>query len=41
MARRVEEEMCSLGFNRVCSDEYGNVVGIVEGATPGPRLCSV
>ncbi len=38
VARRVEEEMRSLGFDRVWSDECGNVVGIVEGAAPGPTV---
>ena len=38
VARRVEEEMSALGFDRVWSDECGNVIGVVEGAMAGPTV---
>ena len=38
MAVRVREEMERLGFDRVTTDEAGNVVGVVEGRTDGPVL---
>lgn len=38
VARRVEEEMRSLGFDRVWSDGCGNVIGVVEGDAPGPTV---
>ncbi len=38
VARRVEEEMTALGFDRVWSDECGNVIGVVEGTAPGPTV---
>lgn len=31
-------EMTRLGFDRVWVDEYGSVIGVVEGAQPGPTL---
>ncbi|MCB0146844.1 MAG: YgeY family selenium metabolism-linked hydrolase, partial [Caldilineaceae bacterium] len=38
VAERVQEEMQALGFDRVWMDEYGSVVGIVEGAWPGKTV---
>ena len=38
VARRVEEEMVALGFDRVWRDECGNVIGVVEGAAAGPTV---
>ena len=38
MAARVREEMERLGFDRVTTDEAGNVVGVVEGRADGPVL---
>ncbi len=32
------DEMVKLGYDRVFRDEYGNVVGVVEGAQDGPSL---
>jgi putative selenium metabolism hydrolase len=38
VAKRVEEEMTSLGFDEVTLDEYGSVVGVINGAEPGSTL---
>lgn len=38
VARRVEEEMRAMGFDRVWSDECGNVIGVLEGAATGPTV---
>jgi len=38
VAGRVEEEMAALGYDRVWSDESGNVIGVVEGAAPGRTI---
>lgn len=38
VAERVKEEMALLGFDEVRMDRYGNVVGVVNGADPGPTL---
>jgi len=38
VADRVEEEMKALGFDKVELDEYGSVIGVVQGAEPGPTL---
>ena len=38
VAKRVKEEMLSLGYDRVYVDENGSVVGIVNGAMPGRTL---
>ena len=38
VARRIEAEMVALGFDRVWTDGVGNVVGVVEGAQPGPTI---
>ena len=38
VARRIEAEMVALGFDRVWTDEVGNVVGVLEGAQPGPTI---
>ena len=38
VSRRIEDEMKALGFDRVWKDSVGNVVGVVEGAQPGPTL---
>jgi putative selenium metabolism hydrolase len=38
VARRVEEEMRSLGFDAVSVDENGSVIGVIEGAEPGKTI---
>lgn len=38
VARRIEAEMTMLGFDSVRTDEIGNVIGILEGAQPGPTI---
>jgi putative selenium metabolism hydrolase len=38
VAKRVREEMVALGYDRVDVDEYGTVVGVIEGALPGKTL---
>lgn len=38
VARRTEAEMRSLDFDRVWTDEVGNVIGVMEGAQPGPTV---
>ena len=38
VSRRIEEEMTALGFDRVWTDSVGNVVGVLEGAEPGPTI---
>ncbi len=38
VSRRIEEEMTALGFDRVWTDSVGNVVGVLEGAQPGPTI---
>ncbi|MYH62945.1 MAG: M20/M25/M40 family metallo-hydrolase, partial [Caldilineaceae bacterium SB0675_bin_29] len=35
---RIWKEMTALGFDRVWTDRVGNVVGVVEGAQPGPTI---
>ncbi len=37
-AARVRQEMLALGFDSVREDEYGSVVGVIEGAQPGKTL---
>ena len=38
VARRVQDEMTALGFDRVWQDAYGSVVGVIEGREPGKTL---
>jgi putative selenium metabolism hydrolase len=38
VAKRVEEEMHTLGFDQVTVDECGNVIGVVQGVEPGKTL---
>ena len=38
VARRVQDEMTALGFDRVWQDAYGSVVGVIEGGAPGKTL---
>ncbi len=38
VAERVQQEMQALGFDRVWMDEYGSVVGIIEGKWPGKTV---
>ncbi len=38
VAKRTEEEMGSLGFDEVHLDPYGSVIGVVQGAEPGPTI---
>ena len=38
MAIRVRDEMQQLAFDAIETDEAGNVIGVVNGATPGPTL---
>jgi putative selenium metabolism hydrolase len=38
VARRVEGEMKALGFDQVRTDPFGSVIGVLEGAKPGPTL---
>ncbi len=38
VARRVVDEMHSLGFDQVQTDENGSVIGIIEGHAPGKTL---
>jgi len=37
-AERVRQEMLALGYDRVRVDEYGSVVGVIEGVRPGKTL---
>lgn len=36
--RRAEAELRSLGYDRVWLDDYGNAIGIIQGAQSGPTL---
>lgn len=38
VAQRVGDEMRALGFDEVETDAYGNVVGVIQGAHPGPTI---
>lgn len=38
VACRIEAEMKRLGFDRVWTDDVGNVIGVWEGAEPGPTI---
>ena len=38
VARRVQEEMESLGYDQVSMDEHGSVIGVIDGAQPGKTL---
>ena len=38
VAERVQQEMQALGFDRVWTDAYGSVVGIIEGEWPGKTV---
>ena len=38
VARRIEAEMKALNFDSVWTDDVGNVIGVLEGAQPGPTL---
>jgi putative selenium metabolism hydrolase len=38
IARHVAAEMTALGFDQVIEDQNGSVIGVVEGAQPGPTL---
>ncbi len=38
VAKRVEEEMIGLSFDEVTVDEYGSVIGVINGAEPGPTI---
>lgn len=38
VARRVEAEMRSLGYDEVRVDRYGSVIGTIHGRRPGPTL---
>ena len=38
MAIRVRDEMQKLAFDAIETDEAGNVIGVVNGATSGPTL---
>ncbi len=38
VAKRTEEEMGTLGYDQVLRDPYGNVIGVLQGAGPGPTL---
>ena len=38
VADRVQTEMQALGFTTITVDENGSVIGIIEGAQPGPTL---
>ncbi len=38
VAQRVREEMETLGYDRVWIDEYGSVIGVIEGEMPGKTL---
>lgn len=38
VARRIQAEMQMLGFDRVWTDDVGNVIGIWEGGQPGPTV---
>jgi putative selenium metabolism hydrolase len=38
VARRVQDEMAALGFDRVWQDARGSVVGVIEGRAPGKTL---
>jgi len=38
VSRRIEDEMTALGFDSVWTDDVGNVVGVLEGAQPGPVI---
>jgi len=38
VAQRVREEMEALGYDQVLVDDYGSVVGVIQGARPGKTL---
>ena len=38
VAKRVEEEMRTLGYDQVTQDPYGSIIGVIEGAEAGPTL---
>ena len=38
VARRIEAEMKMLGYDNVWTDGIGNVIGVLEGAQPGPTI---
>lgn len=38
LAQHIAQTMRSLGFDDVATDDYGNVVGVIEGDLPGPTL---
>ena len=38
VARRVEEEMKTLGYDQVSLDPYGSVIGVIQGGESGPTL---
>ena len=38
VAGRIEAEMKALAFDNVWTDDVGNVIGVVEGAQPGPTI---
>ena len=38
VVQRVAAEMRALGYDRVAIDEQGNLIGVIQGAQPGPTL---
>ena len=38
VAKLVEGEMKALGFDEISVDPFGNVIGVIQGAEPGPTL---
>ncbi len=38
VAARVKNEMEALGYDQVLTDDFGNVIGVIEGALPGKTL---
>lgn len=38
VADRVQEEMRVLGYDQVAVDDYGNVIGVIQGDSPGKTL---
>jgi len=38
VAQRVREEMEALGYDQVLVDDYGSVIGVIQGARPGKTL---
>jgi len=38
VASRIEAEMKALAFDSVWTDDVGNVIGMLEGAQPGPTI---